>query len=852
MKKIASYASLALTRIFILFIAFSLLIIFYQSSSNLSQLTKKQPSDTTDVNYKYWIDSSNIIDNKNILDNISLFKQTTPAEIPFALKDQTYWVLVDIKNTQSHHVSLVLFADNKLLDVFKVYPIKNNTIQKNLTLQHLPFHQIYPHINIELTPRNEQSYLLQIRTDGPPNVPILLISQSTFDLHILTAQFLYGAFIGIALLMILYNLVLFFAVKDKVYLFYIGYLLSAFLIMSSITGFGYILFDDFFNQQIDKYLIPLHFLLVLFLLFFTLFFLRYDKQQSITYRIAITVCFCLVVAIFATLTLDKVAQATVFFSIQPLVFILAIYLLIKRIRGNLSWAKYYLASWIPLLIGAAIQPAVLLNIIDYSFLTSNAFLIAIIAEVSLMAFALAERMRRNEQDKITNIAYHLSSGIPRKSNLETCINNLVQQKYNDFSVCIVKPEHIEKVALYINDEMNTQLFKQLYGKLSSLFQYNDAIIPITDKQEKICLINHTCFALIIDHHVDEQPAEMLFESIQQVVQENFHITQVKLPLTAVIGLARFPVDGDKSHLLLNRALIATANAENNVLKWSHYENDVKDTTQYLFKLTSDLKQAIKNNTLMLYHQPQVDLRTLRVCSSECLLRWQHAKEGFIPPNVFIPIAEDMGLIHEVTFWVIQQALHHQKQLMDEYGFNHLVSINISGKDISSKHFLARALDIIEASGVASDKIIFELTESASFTNNAHTMRVIEQLTDLGITISIDDFGTGYSSMSQISHLPFQELKVDRQFVENINQDKKRLVIAEATVKMAKGLGLEVVAEGINSEEDEATLRKFGCDIGQGYYYAKPMPLEEYKQWLTSLVQGRVKTPLKGEYIPVEK
>ena len=126
--------------------------------------------------------------------------------------------------------------------------------------------------------------------------------------------------------------------------------------------------------------------------------------------------------------------------------------------------------------------------------------------------------------------------------------------------------------------------------------------------------------------------------------------------------------------------------------------------------------------------------------------------------------------------------------------------------------------------------------------------------NLGFTISIDDFGTGYSSMAQVSHLPFQELKVDRQFVENVNDDKKRKTIAEATVKMAKGLGLEVVAEGINSQEDEDTLRSFGCDIGQGYYYAKPMPIEDYLDWLALQNNGRTqkRVDLDGEFIPAEK
>ena len=154
--------------------------------------------------------------------------------------------------------------------------------------------------------------------------------------------------------------------------------------------------------------------------------------------------------------------------------------------------------------------------------------------------------------------------------------------------------------------------------------------------------------------------------------------------------------------------------------------------------------------------------------------------------------------------------------------------------------------------IKAEKIIFELTESISFVQNGNAIQTIEKLIELGITISIDDFGTGYSSMSQISHLPFQELKIDREFVENVCSDNKRKVIAETAVKMAKGLGLEVVAEGINSALDEETLRSFGCDIGQGYYYAKPMSYNNYLLWLKNLSNGQIPASLEGEFIPANK
>ena len=241
-----------------------------------------------------------------------------------------------------------------------------------------------------------------------------------------------------------------------------------------------------------------------------------------------------------------------------------------------------------------------------------------------------------------------------------------------------------------------------------------------------------------------------------------------------------------------------------------------------------------------------------MCSSECLVRWNHPVLGCVSPEIFIPIAEDFGLMPTLTLWIIETALHQQVMLFEQTNLNHMVSINISGKDLVQSNFIKDVADIIANVDIKAEKIIFELTESLSFSEDSVAVKTIESLIELGITISIDDFGTGYSSMSQISHLPFQELKIDREFVENVCSDPKRKVIAETTVKMAKGLNLEVVAEGINSALDEATLRQFGCDIGQGYYYAKPMSHLDYLNWLNNLTNGQIPASLDGEFIPAEK
>ena len=839
-----------------------LLIIFILTnvSSRLIAIDEKQESNQYySITTSYFIDKSNQMSVEKVNSQDRLLSPIDIKRIPFDLAIQTYWVKIKVNNITDNSLPLVLYADNNMLDVFNVYQT-NKTYGNNQNYIHSNLLdnegnrllKVYPHLTFNLMAYQTKEFILQIQTQGPPNVPLMVISDDDFAQRILYAQTFYGAFIGLVILMAMYNLVLFFAIKDKVYLLYIGYLLSAFFVLSSLTGFGYLIFSTETQLFLNKYLLFIDYYLVVFLLVFTLLFLRYDQQNNKTYKLGLVLTALLIICSFFSLTLDTITQTKLFFSIQPIFYIFALYMLLRRLHQDFSWAKYYLLSWVPLLIGAAIQPLVLLNYLEYSFITRNAFLFAVIIELTLMAFALAERMKRNEKDRLTDITYHISSGIPRKSNIESFINRLLQQKYNDFAVVVIKPEHIDKVALYIDDTMLTELFQQLFYKLSSLFKYNDTVLALTDKGEKLCFINNNSLMIVIDNKQKQQSIDEFVDAIQQTVSENFQIKSLKLPLSAVIGISTFSNQSNKCHQLINHALLALNRAETTHQKWSFYQHKTSNENSYLLQLTSELQSALDNDQLEVFHQAQIDLRTLRVCSSECLIRWQHPTQGFIPPTVFIPIAEDMGLINQLTLWVIKKALSQQLILSNEYNFNHMVSINISGKDIASKHFFTQVIDIIEASTIPADKLIFELTESASFTYNEQSLSLIEKLVELGITISIDDFGTGYSSMSQVSNLPFQELKVDRQFVENVNDDKKRKIIAETTVKMAKGLGLEVVAEGINSQADEDTLRDFGCDIGQGYFYAKPMSIDDYISWLENLDNGRIKQPVQGEFIPAKK
>lgn len=864
MVKLSSKVYNVTRLIFIFTISLVLVFIFnnvWTFIANIDKLSINESSTQITSEFSYYIDHENSLDVKKLSalkGSKTLFTPSLANDIPYDLGHQSYWVKINIRNNTSKNQKLILHADNSMLAFFDVYEANKNLSlieilsQQKPTLEQETLLDVFPHLGFDVQSNSDVQLIAHVKSNGPPNVPLNLYYKDNFDKRIDYVQIVYGIFIGIILLMSAYNFVLYFAIKDKVYLVYIGYLLSSFIVLAGLTGYGYLIFSKSIQYFVHEYLLFIDYFLIFFLLLFSLYFLRYDLIKDALYKFSITSSIVLMVIAIFSLSFDQISQTKLFFSIQPLFYFLSLFIIFKRLSKDFAWARFYFISWIPFLTGAAIQPLVLLNYVDSTFLTRNAFLFAVMIEVSFMAFALAERMRRNDQDRIHDISYHDFTNLPRKSMLESAINELQKSNNSDFSVLVIKPEHIEQISLYIDDQAHAALFKRLSKRLSSLFIYNDAVVELSSNHEKICYLENNCLAIVINNQKNQQELSVLVKSIQQLVCETFQIDDLKLPLSAVIGIANYPDHGTKNSLLINHALLAVNDAQHIYGRWSYYQSDKSDQTNHLLKLATDLKEAIEQDTLEIYHQPQIDLKTLRVCSNECLIRWNHPSEGFISPVVFIPLAEDLGLINQLTLWVIKRSLAQHKQVLENH--NHMVSINISGKDIAHEHFFNNALTIIENSEVPAEKIILELTESASISHNQQSLDLIQKFSDLGFTISIDDFGTGYSSMAQVSHLPFQELKVDRLFVENVNDDKKRKTIAEATVKMAKGLGLEVVAEGINSQEDEDTLRSFGCDIGQGYYYAKPMPIEDYLEWLAGQNNGRTqkRNDLQGEFIPAQK
>ncbi len=802
-----------------------------------------QSSENISIDYAYIIAPKDMTLNQAI-DELPNFTKTDKDGVPFALKNQAYWLSLKINKFSPALDTIIIHAKNAMLRDLQIIEMKKNGEVKTLfDITKLNDKnvkaKIFPHARINFEHGTHKHLLIKIYTDGPPDVPLEFYSEQAFAERVELSQLIFGCFIGIFILMAIYNLVFYFAVKNKIYLLYVGYLLAVFFTLSSINGFGFYLFDASIQAFLNDYIISTHYLLMIFLLVFTVYFLNYEQDKTPHFKISMIIAGAIFILLVATASLHNTLEAKIYFATVPVFFIYLIYIVGRKLRVSFVWSRYYFLSWIPLIIGATIQPLDHTNIIESGFVSGHAFLFAVMIEVIFLAFALAERMKKTEQDRLDDICYHIDTKLPRKGNLEMCLSEQINKGSGSLTVVVIKPEHIEKISLYISDYFNNQFFIDLTNAINSLVKFNDAVLPITAKNEKIAFIEPYSIGLILNENDSSQSLEEFVKSIQYKVNDSYKVKELNLPLFANVGLSNYPHNNNNPQALINEAQLASNKATDTLGGWLLFDSQSQTKDDYLLNLASHMSDAIDNDEFEIFHQPQIDLKTLRVCGSECLLRWYYQGEGFVSPAVFVPIAEDIGLIKKLTRWVIKRSLLQHKQIMLNEHKNHMVSINISGKDITDEEIVPFVKKSLLEADIPADKVILELTESTAIMNNPMGIKIMEELIELGITMSIDDFGTGYSSMSYMSQLPCQELKVDREFVENIKDHEKNKIICETTIKMAKGLKLEVVAEGINSKSDENILREFGCDIGQGFYYAKPMPIDQYLAWLEKEVNGQL-------------
>ena len=406
--------------------------------------------------------------------------------------------------------------------------------------------------------------------------------------------------------------------------------------------------------------------------------------------------------------------------------------------------------------------------------------------------------------------------------------SLTRQEDGSMALLMLDLDRFKEVNDTFGHQLGDQLLQQVGLRLCQA-------VPAT---ATVARLGGDEFAVFLPSAVEAE-ARQVVSKISTALEQSFLVADTPLHVEASIGIALYPAHGNDALTLFRHADVAMYNAKQKREGYALYDANYDQYSPHRLALLGDLRKAIANNELCLYYQPKADLKTGHVKSVEALIRWQHSTYGFIPPNQFIPLAEQTGLIKPLTSWVVETAVSQCRRWLDE-GYELAVAVNLSMWNLRDVTLSATIHSLLTRYGVPPRFLICEITESALMTDAEHVLRVLQDIFALGVYIAIDDYGTGYASLSYLKRLPADELKIDRTFVQHLVTDLADQAIMRSTINMAHSMGIRVVAEGVEDQETWNLLAALRCDSIQGYFLSRPVPASSLESWLGERKEARTR------------
>ncbi|MEP6504782.1 MAG: bifunctional diguanylate cyclase/phosphodiesterase [Betaproteobacteria bacterium] len=353
---------------------------------------------------------------------------------------------------------------------------------------------------------------------------------------------------------------------------------------------------------------------------------------------------------------------------------------------------------------------------------------------------------------------------------------------------------------------------------------------IARPEDTVARVGGDEFLLMTVRPGHEAVAAAIAQRVLQALNEPLTLPNaVTVNLSASIGIVMYPEHGPHAKMIANADAAMYAAKRAGGSTYAFFEPRMELDAREQLALQNDLRHAIERHELQLYYQPKIHAKSGQITGVEALLRWQHAVRGFVPPNLFIPVAERFGLIGTIGNWVIDEACRQMREWKQQ-GLRMRVSVNLSVHQLRQEDLVQRVRIAVDHFGVDPALLTFEITESVAMEDTQETMRAFSQLAAAGVSLSIDDFGTGYSSLSYLRKLPAKQLKIDQSFVQDLGTSQDALAVVDAVIKLAHALGLQVVAEGVETARQRDILLGLQCDELQGYLFARPMAARLLTLW----------------------
>jgi diguanylate cyclase (GGDEF)-like protein len=443
-------------------------------------------------------------------------------------------------------------------------------------------------------------------------------------------------------------------------------------------------------------------------------------------------------------------------------------------------------------------------------------------EAGAMVMDQTEELRAKTtvlQSRAMHDATHDSlTGLPNRvlfrDRLEQALNLARPQGLN-LAVLLLDLDRFKEINNTLGHYNGDKVLKQVATRLGNLVHGQNTFARMGGDE----------FAYLLTDVRGEQDIRKVVAIIQKAMVPPYAIEGLNLEVQVSMGAAMFPENGKDGDTLIQRADVARYVAKEGKKGFVVYTHKLDQYSPQRLTLMGELRQGIVNEEFFLMYQPKVTVAGGAIRSAEALVRWQHYKHGVIPPDDFIPLAERTGLIKDLTRFILKKVLQQMAEWIRD-GFEIHTSVNLSAHDLLDPELPDVLAGLLASYDVPPTLLVLEITETAIIADPARALQVMSRLADMGVKLSIDDFGTGYSSLSSLKQMPVSEIKIDRSFVMDMMNNSNDAAIVQATVGLAHNLGLEVVAEGVETQEAADRLKEFGCDFFQGFFFSRPVPPAE--------------------------
>lgn len=436
--------------------------------------------------------------------------------------------------------------------------------------------------------------------------------------------------------------------------------------------------------------------------------------------------------------------------------------------------------------------------------------------------------RAEVQEKLHHLAHHDHlTGLPnRLLFLDRLERTLLRRSGGKVAVLFLDLDRFKVINDTLGHASGDQVLRMLSKRLINCIRKSDTLARLSGDE----------FALILEDIKSSDEVVPIVRNILDQFSLPFTIESRELFITASIGISLSPEDGDDLQTLLKNADIAMYRAKDTGRNtYQFYSSDMSNKSLERLSLETDLRYALERNEYKLLFQPQLDQISGAIIGCEALLRWQHPEIGLVGPNDFIPVLEDTGLIEAVGEWVLVESCKQAKIWQEKYNSDFRMSINLSARQFRSNQLVIKIADCLEQTNLVANTIELEITESILINNTAAVKVTMQELESLGLRIALDDFGTGYSSLSYLKQFPINTIKIDRSFVRDITTDEDDAAIVSAIIAIAKSLKMDLVAEGVETQQQLDFVTDNGCAVVQGYLFSKPLAVEEMESLLSQSV-----------------